>query len=101
MKIKVLTSYKPGTWKEYAKRAVDSVLKNWPEDTTVAVYHESQDADIFEHPRVQWVDVHQAQPELVKFKNKWKDDPVANGEIKEIPNGMRRPGPMPNKGSYQ
>jgi hypothetical protein len=67
----------------------------------VAVYHESQDADIFEHPRVQWVDVHQAQPELVKFKNKWKDDPVANGEIKEIPNGMRRPGPMPNKGSYQ
>ncbi len=101
MKIKVLTSYKPGTWKEYAKRAVDSVVKNWPEDTTVAVYHESQDADIFEHPRVQWVDVHQAQPELVKFKNKWKDDPVANGEIKEIPNGMRRPGPMPNKGSYQ
>ena len=38
MKIKVITSYKPGTWNEYAKRAVDSVLQHWPADTDVAVY---------------------------------------------------------------
>ena len=101
MKIKVLTSYKPGTWNEYAKRAVDSVLQHWPENTDVAVYHESQTQDIFEHPRVQWLDAHQVQPELLKFKSKYKDDPVANGEIQEIPNGVRRPGPMPEKGSFQ
>ena len=101
MKIKVITSYKPGTWNEYAKRAVDSVLQHWPEDTTVAVYHESQSQDIFEHPRVEWFDVHEVQPELLKFKNKYKDDPIANGEIQEIPGGIRRPGPLPKKGSFQ
>ena len=101
MKIKVITSYKPGTWNHYAKRAVNSVLQHWPEDTTVSVYHESQTQDLFEHPRVEWIDVHEVQPELLKFKNKWRDDPVANGEIQEIPNGMRRPTPMPSKGSFQ
>jgi len=101
MKIKVITSYKPGTWNEYAKRAVDSVLEHWPANTDVAVYHESQTQDIFEHPRVEWLDAHEVQPELLKFKSKYKDDPVANGEIQEIPNGVRRPGPMPEKGSFQ
>ena len=101
MKIKVITSYKPGTWDEYAKRAVDSVLEHWPANTDVAVYHESQTQDIFEHPRVLWLDAHEVQPELLKFKSKYKDDPVANGEIQEIPNGVRRPGPMPEKGSFQ
>ena len=101
MKIKVITSYKPGTWNDYAKRAVDSVLEHWPADTDVAVYHEAQAQDIFDHPRVQWLDVHEVQPSLLDFKNKHKDDPIANGEIDEIPNGVRRPGPMPTKGSFQ
>ena len=101
MKIKVITSYKPGTWNDYAKRAVDSVLEHWPADTDVAVYHEAQAQDIFDHPRVQWLDVHEVQPALLDFKNKHKDDPIANGEIEEIPNGVRRPGPMPTKGSFQ
>ena len=101
MKIKVITSYKPGTWNDYAKRAVDSVLEHWPADTDVAVYHEAQAHDIFDHPRVQWLDVHEVQPALLDFKNKHKDDPIANGEIEEIPNGVRRPGPMPTKGSFQ
>ena len=101
MKIKVITSYKPGTWNEYAKRAVDSVLEHWPADTDVAVYHEAQAQDIFDHPRVQWLDAHEVQPALLDFKNKHKDDPIANGEIQEIPNGVRRPGPMPTKGSFQ
>ena len=101
MKIKVITSYKPGTWNDYAKRAVDSVLEHWPADTDVAVYHEAQAHDTFDHPRVQWLDVHEVQPALLDFKNKHKDDPVANGEIEEIPNGVRRPGPMPTKGSFQ
>ena len=101
MKIKVLTSYKPGTWDQYAKRAVQSVLDYWPKDTIVAVYHESQSQDIFKHERVEWYDAHEVQPEPLKFKQKYKDDPVANGEIQEIPNGIRRPVPMPSKGSFQ
>ncbi len=103
MKIKVITSYKPGTWTEYAKRAVDSVLLNWPADTEVVVYHEAQQQDIFEHERVTFIDIHEAQPELVKFKERHKNDPVANGELQEIPNGVKRAGSGPNavgKGSF-
>jgi len=98
MKIKVLTSYKPGTWNTYAKRAVDSVLKHWPNDITVAVYHEDQPQDIFEHPRVEWYDAHEVQPDLLRFKNRHKNDPVANGELQEIPGGVRRPAELQKKG---
>ena len=100
-KIKVITSYKPGTWDQYAKRAVASVLEHWPAETKVVVYHEAQSQDVFNDPRVEWFDLHDVQPELLKFKNKYKNDPVANGEIQEIANGVRRPGPMPTKGSFQ
>ena len=71
MKIKVITSYKPGTWNQYAKRAVDSVLEHWPGDTDVVVYHESQTQDVFKHSKVEWQDLHEVQPELIKFKKKW------------------------------
>ena len=98
MKIKVLTSYKPGTWNQYAKRAVESVIKFWPEDTQIVVYHEAQAQDVFEHPRIEWYDAHEVQPELLKFKQRHKDDPVANGELQEIPGGVRRPEALKKKG---
>jgi hypothetical protein len=107
MKIKLVTSYKPGTWTQYAEKSVKSVLENWP-DIAVNVYHEgpSEETKMF-HPRLKWIDLHTVQPNLVKFKNKYKDDPVANGELQEIPGGVRRPkelqtigGSDKNKGSY-
>ena len=46
--------------------------------------------DIFEQPRIKWVDLHEVQPELVKFKQKHKDDPVANGlNVSYIWNAVR------------
>ena len=55
MKIKVITSYKPGTWNDYAKRAVTSILEHRPTDVDVYIYHEAQTQDIFEQPRVKWI----------------------------------------------
>jgi len=90
MKIKVITSYKPGTWNDYAKRAVTSVLEHWPADVDVYIYHEAQPQDIFEQPRIKWVDLHEVQPELVKFKQRHKDNPVANGlNVSYIWNAVR------------
>ena len=103
MKIKVITSYKPGTFDTFTKRSIQSILDNWPNDIDICIYHEAQTKDIFEHPRVKWIDLHKAQPELVKFKQRHKNDPVANGEVKEIPGGVRRKGSGPgasSKGSY-
>jgi hypothetical protein len=106
MKIKVITSYKPGTWTLYAKRSVESVVKNWPDGTAINIYHEGPQPETIEimSPRVKWIDLHEVQPELVKFKQRHKDDPVACGELEEIEGGVRRPkafnGSDKNKGTY-
>ena len=104
MKIKVITSYKPGSWSKYAERSVRSVAENWP-DIAINVYHEGPcDESKMFHPRIKWIDLHQVQSELVAFKNRHKDDPVACGELQEIEGGVRRPaafdGNDKNKGSF-
>lgn len=98
MKIKLVTSYKPGSWNQYAEKAIKSVVQNWPDGTAISVYHESQAQDIFFHPRVKFIDLNEAQPELVKFKDRHKNDPVANGELQEIDGGVRRHPDLPKKG---
>jgi len=104
MKIKVITSYKPGTWSKYAERSVKSIRDYWPE-IAINVYHEGpcEESAMF-HPRIKWIDLHEIQPDLVAFKNRHKDDPVARGELQEIEGGVRRPaafnGNDKDKGSY-
>lgn len=106
MKIKIITSYKPGTWSKYAERCVKSVIENWPDGIAINIYHEGPQSETaqFLSPRVKWIDLHEVQPELVKFKDRHKDDPVARGELQEIAGGVRRPkdfnGSDKNKGSY-
>jgi hypothetical protein len=104
MKIKVITSYRPGTWDKYAGRCVQSVLDNWPE-IDVHVYHEGPCEETNKwHPRLKWIDLHAEQPALIAFKGRHKNDPVANGELEEIAGGARRPaefnGSDKNKGTY-
>lgn len=105
MKLKVITSYKPGTWDKYADRCVRSIVECWPEGIAINVYHEGpcEESKMF-HPRIKWIDLHQVQPELVSFKNRHKNDPVAHGELNEIIGGVRRPtefnGNDKNKGSF-
>jgi len=106
MKIKVITSYKPGTWSQYAERCVKSVVTNWPDGTAINVYHEGaqEETSQFISPRVKWIDLHQVQPELIDFKERHKNDPVANGELQQIEGGVRRPvkfnGNDKDKGTY-
>jgi hypothetical protein len=106
MKIKLITSYKPGTWGEYAEKCVRSVIENWPDGTAISVYHEGpqEETKNFMSPRLRWIDLHEVQPELVKFKERHSNDPVANGELQQIPNGVRRlpeaGGMDRGKGSY-
>jgi len=90
MKIKVITSYKPGTWEQYADKSVRSVLEHWPDGIAVDVYYEGQEPDNHWHPRKKYIDLHKVQPNLVTFKERHKNDPVANGELQEIPGGVRR-----------
>jgi len=97
MKIKVITSYKPGCWEQYGKKGIESMAKNFPPEVDIVVYAEEPKPKC-DYDRIQWVDLNTAEPELFKFKNKHKDDPVANGELQEIPGGVRRPAELQKKG---
>jgi len=89
MKIKVITSYKPGTWETYAKRGITSMVKHLPEDVDIFVYCEEPEPNFIDK-RITYIDLNTSEPALFEFKNKYKNDPVANGELIEIPNGVRR-----------
>ncbi len=89
MKIKVITSYKPGTWTQFAKRGIHSMVENFPVGVDVFLYcEEIKPSDV--DKRITCIDLNTAEPELLNFKNKYKDDPVANGKIQNIVGGVRR-----------
>ena len=97
MKIKVITSYKPGTWEQYGKKGIESMAEHFPKEIDIVVYAEEPKPEC-KYDRIQWIDLNTAEPELFKFKNKHKNDPVANGELQEIPGGVRRPEELKTKG---
>ena len=97
MKIKVITSYKPGTWESYAKKGIESMAEQFPKEVDIVVYAEEPKPHC-DHERITWVDLNSAEPELFKFKNKHKNDPVANGELQEVEGGVRRPAALKTKG---
>jgi len=89
MKIKFITSYKPGTWDKFARRGIQSMAEQFPDNVDIVLYcEEPQPKDV--HSRIKCVNLIQAEPNLFAFKDKYKDDPVANGKTTLIPNGVRR-----------
>ena len=76
----VVTTFPPNRWTAYAKRMLESHIQFWPDNVTLYAYHES-DKPKFEHEKIKFVNIEEANPELVKFKQRHKNDPVANGEV--------------------
>lgn len=99
----VVTTFPPNRWTTYAKRMIQSHVNYWPNDVKLYAYYEGTKPD-FEHDKVQFVNIEAANPELIAFKSRHRNDPVANGETREIPGGVRRdPNAGKNdrgKGSY-
>lgn len=89
MKIKLITSYKPGTWDTFAKRGIDSMVANLPHEIDIFLYcEEAKPKDV--DKKIQCIDLNTSEPALINFKNKYKNDPVANGKLTNLPNGVRR-----------
>ena len=101
--LSVLTTFPPNRWTAYAKRMIESFIDHWPEDVKLHVYYEQTKPEL-ENDKIIYHNLENVCPELVNFKNKHKHDPVANGELQEIPGGVRRlPGAGDKdkgKGSY-
>ena len=99
----VVTTFPPNRWTAYAKRMIDSHVRFWPDDVMLYAYYEGKQPD-YNHEKVKFINIEEVNPELVKFKQRHKNDPVANGEVQEIPGGVRRMQGAgdkdKNKGSY-
>mgnify|MGYP006245903955 CR=1 FL=1 len=89
MSIAVITTFPEKNYKVYGERMIDSFVAHWPSNIILHVYYEGS-CPPDKGDRVKYVDLHQASPDLVAFKQKHKNDPVANGETKEIAGGVRR-----------
>ncbi len=99
----VVTTFPPNRWTAYAKRMIDSHVRYWPDNVILYAYYEGKQPD-YSHEKVKFINIEEVNPELVSFKQRHKNDPVANGEVQEIPGGVRRLDGAgdkdKNKGSY-
>jgi hypothetical protein len=89
MSIAVITTFPEKNYKVYGERMIDSFVFHWPKDIPLYVYYEGERPPKH-NAQIKYVDLHDASPQLVAFKDKYKNDPVANGEVNEIPGGVRR-----------
>ena len=84
----VVTTFHKKGYDVYAKNMINSFLNNWPSDIKLMVYPE--DHDIEERAdNLEIYPLHETSPELVAFKNRWKDDPKARGEVPTGPKNKK------------
>ena len=53
MKIKVITSYKPGCWEQYGKKGIESMAEQFPKEVDIVVYAEEPKPDC-KYDRIKW-----------------------------------------------
>jgi hypothetical protein len=89
MSISVITTFPRNAYSQYAERMIDSFIFHWSKSINLYVYYEDE-----KPPKINFqckkIDLLSVAPDLIAFKEKYKNDPVANGDIIEIPNGVRR-----------
>ena len=83
MKYSIVTTFNADGYKKYGKRMIQTWLANWPADAELRVYAENC-AVAESAPNLQVLDLELASPQLVAFKNQWRDVPKANGDISAI-----------------
>lgn len=84
MKISVVTTFHQEGYKQYGQRMIETFIKNWPQEVTLYVYAEN--CQVSESaPNLIVKDLHDASPDLVKFKETWKNVPKANGDVSADP----------------
>tara|TARA_B100000424_G_scaffold84115_2_gene62926 strand:+ start:4847 stop:5710 length:864 start_codon:yes stop_codon:yes gene_type:complete len=84
MKIKVITSYKPGNWQIYGKKGIESMAENLPSTIDLVVYAEEAIPDC-NYSRITWLDLNTVEPKLNEFKTRHLDNKMAHGQTKDKP----------------
>ncbi len=89
MKIAVVTTFSPDGLKKYGQAMIDSFCENWPEEVTLHIYPELCNPAISNHNHVTLKRLEEVE-ELMAFKEKWKNDPKANGDVSSDPVRSKR-----------
>lgn len=78
MKYTVITTFHSKGLTQYAQTMIDSFEQYWPESVNLVSYAENCTPQV---SRTKVVDLLSACPDLVEFKHRHKDNPVANGTV--------------------
>jgi len=89
MKISIVTTFHEAGLKEYGQRMINTFCENWPKEVTLHIYPESCNPAIRDHSHVTLKRLEEI-PELIAFKNRWRDVPKANGDVSADPIRSRR-----------
>ena len=82
--ISVVTTFHKKGYDDYGSKMIDTFLANWPKTVKLFVYAENcQVTQSAENLTV--FDLHQVSEKLMCFKNKWRNEPKANGDIRNVP----------------
>ena len=76
--LEVATTYNQKYYDICGKRMIETFIEFWPKDVTLYAYWEEQEPEIFAD-NVKYINLLEAQPELVKFVERNKDDRKKNG----------------------
>jgi hypothetical protein len=89
-KYSAVTTFHQAGYNQYAQKFLKTFITNWPKDLTLYAY--AEDCPVTEDsPNLIVRDLHQSSQDLVKFKERWKNVPKANGNILSDPvRGKRR-----------
>lgn len=83
MKYTVITSFNDEGLKQYGQRMINAFDQHWPKSVELVVYAENC-VPVIPSDRVKVQDLLASSPDLVRFKHKHQNNPLANGTTPKI-----------------
>ncbi len=88
MTYSVVTTFNQEIYQTCGKNMLNSFDKNWPLEVNLYVFTENFEVTDKYSDRIHFVDLLNASPDLVNLKERWKNNPMANGFPDEITEGV-------------
>jgi hypothetical protein len=89
MNYTVCTTFNAAGYEKYGQRMIQTFLQNWPQEVRLIVYAEGCIVNE-SAPNLTVYNLEVVSPDLVAFKQQWKDVPKANGDVSRDPIRSRR-----------
>ncbi len=80
-RVTAITTFNKKGLEQYGRTAMASFGAHWPDDVSLVIYTEGFSVE--ETPRISGIDLNEASPRLVTFKQHYKQQPMANGHTED------------------